>query len=305
MKRHKKVVAFGSLREDILIPWDFSLPALASEVEIDGYRSVIGGSVHNTCLFLAGYSDKTEVTLCVPSCEELIGKARKREKKSNYQILSAGPPVKLHPISIIGVRENGEKSMISYNGRPDTDMMIDLAEQHMCEADILYTSFYEVNADDHVKISRLFESCIKNEKTVMIDLCPLLKELDRKIIFRIVSFVTVLSGNEEEYQELYRILKVKKAEDIFDMFQNVQFLFIKRGSKGADILKRCKEGKPGRYERNIDEAVKAQNTTGCGDVFNGGVILGLLWEWDCRQILDKAVEESKKFAEGDKRWIIG
>lgn len=305
MKRHKKVVAIGSLREDILIPWDFSLPALASEVEIEGYRSVMGGSVHNTCLFLAGYSDKTEVTLCVPSCEELIGKAQKREKKANYQILCAGPPVKLHPISIIGVRENGEKSMISYNGRPDTDKMIALAEQHMCEADILYTSFYEINTDNYVKISRLFESCIKNERTVMIDLCPLLKELDQETIYRIVSFVTVLCGNEEEYQELYRILKIEKEEDILDMFQNMRFLFIKRGSKGADILKRRKEGKPERYERNIDETVKAQNTTGCGDVFNGVVILGLLCEWDCRQILDKAVEESKKIAEGDKTWIIG
>lgn len=303
MDGHKKIVAFGSLREDILIPWDFSRPVSASEVEIDDYRSEIGGSVHNTCLFLARYSDRPEVTLCVPSCEELAEKAQQREESENFRILCAGPPVKRHPISVIGVRENGEKNMISYNGRPDTDGMIDLVGQQMRKADILYTSFYEISTDNYVRICRLLETCVKNEKTVIVDLCPLLKELDREMISHIVSLVTVLCGNEKEYRELCCILEIEGAEEIFGLSQSLRFVFIKRGYKGADVLERQKEGKTERYERRIGEAIEARNTTGCGDVFNGIVILGLLCGWNCRDITDRAVEESKKFAGGDKSWI--
>ena len=45
MCKTKNVVAFGTLREDLLLQYDFTTPIGGDEIKIGDYKSVVGGRI--------------------------------------------------------------------------------------------------------------------------------------------------------------------------------------------------------------------------------------------------------------------
>lgn len=299
------IIAFGTLREDILLRYDFSVPLEKMEVKLDSYKSVIGGSVYNSCLFLSNYSKTIDITLLVPNCQMQLSTLF-YEQYPNLHIIYNGSNMASHPLSIIGICKDGEKRIISCDNAANSDGLLNIVSKYISNCQLLYTSFYEINKDNYIRIAHIFSEINKTGKLVMLDLCPLLNTFSKHLITNILEFVSVLSGNELEYQALFNILKMKSAEAIFKKFKHINVLCIKQGEHGATILKRTTSNykKPyEKYEHVIKEKIVAKNTVGCGDVFNAVIINGLINNKSLRHILDEAVEESRKIALGGLPWM--
>ena len=297
----KKIVALGTLREDLLLQFDFSTPIESNEVKLNSYTSVIGGSVHNSCFFLADFSKDVDVILCTPNHAMLVNRVLYNEKRDNYHLIFEGNDINIYPLSIIGIKKNGDKDIISCDNQIDDSETIALLIPQIDDCCLVYSSFYEININNYEKLVPIFSFCKEQGKEVMIDLCPLLDNLNPKIVDSILNSITILSGNEKEYQKLLGILQVENIKDILKQFTNIDIICIKRGEKGAAIIKRNMD-EIETYERINTEFITAKNTNGCGDVFNAVVICGLVNEWTINHIVDIAVEESKKVALGGLPW---
>lgn len=82
----KKIVAFGTLREDVVIEYDFSVPMKEMEVKLNKLDKTVGGSVNNTCYYLALKDSKLQVVLCTLNYIDLVGMLKKRMSCVNYRI---------------------------------------------------------------------------------------------------------------------------------------------------------------------------------------------------------------------------
>lgn len=288
------VLSAGTLRSDIYLDYDFAVPMKEMEVKLTNYSRKIGGSVFNTSRFIGNYSSNTQVTMCTLNHTSLIAELVNDSSTSNINILTIGDPIKSYPMSIIGLDNTGEKRMISVETY-SPPLFLDSDNTNYYLADLFYTSFYELNNENIESICSLCTTFLNLNKYTMIDLCPLINSLENDIITKMLKCISVLSGNEQEYNKLLNKIGISGKKQLFELFPNIKYIFIKRGSEGAEFLS-C-DGKD--YIQNSFKSLDfvAKNTTGCGDIFNGTVIIGLLSHWAPEKILSEAVKESAIIAE--------
>ena len=299
----KKIVAFGTLREDVVIEYDFSVPMKEMEVKLNKLDKTVGGSVNNTCYYLALKDSKLQVVLCTLNYIDLVGMLKKRMSCVNYRISTTQEALLQYPVSFIGLRENGEKQMISYDPIIDDSLLIDLLKKDVIDAEVLYTSFYEINERNYSKIATIFNKVIGSGKTIMVDLCPTLNRLSDVAIKEILSSTTVVSGNENEFKIMLKMLGQGGITDVFSEFPTIERIYVKKGERGASLYINDKQEKID--EIHIDAVVSdvIKNTTGCGDVFNAVIIEGMINTKDYQKTLECAVKVSGKIAEGGLPWI--
>lgn len=72
-------------------------------------------------------------------------------------------------------------------------------------------------------------------------------------------------------------------------------IWTKRGSEGAEL--KTNNGLHLLKESTTSHDFKAKNTTGCGGIFNGTIIIGLLYNLVSEKTLSDAVKESTIIAE--------
>ena len=157
MCKTKNVVAFGTLREDLLLQYDFTTPIGGDEIKIGDYKSVVGGSVFNTCTFLSDYYHAIDITLFSLNYVVLTdGMLQFCQKYHNYNINYAETAIDSRPLSIIGIKEDGDKNIISCDKAIDGSEVIDLLSKKIEDFHLLYTSFYEVNTANYMSIVQLF-----------------------------------------------------------------------------------------------------------------------------------------------------
>lgn len=301
----KKIVTLGTLREDIVVGYDFSDSMQEAEKKIDKFDKIVGGSVNNTSYYLAHKDIETQVVMCSLYYVYLVEIMRKRINCANYQISTTSNELIRYPVSIIGVKNNGDKQMISYNPVVDDSLLLDLFNKESNNAELIYTSFYEVNQKNSKKLFALFSNVIASGKNVMIDLCPLLNRIHNDEIENILSSITVLSGNESEYEMLKRIIGLNSIRDIFTKFISIEKIYVKRGDKGATLFWSDEQNKIHEVQVVAKLGNIIKNTTGCGDVFNAVIIEGIVNNRDLKESLECAVNESGKIAEGGLPWIKG
>lgn len=116
----KTVVALGTLREDITLNYDFSNPMKVPEVKANKAKWSVGGSVYNTCMYLSLNSTDLNVRMCTSNYVLLLQRVVQDTIKGNYRIITTEKELLEYPISIIGVREDGDKQLLSYD--PVTDV---------------------------------------------------------------------------------------------------------------------------------------------------------------------------------------
>lgn len=300
----KKVVALGTLREDIVIKFDFSTPMEKMEMKINNLNKSVGGSVNNTCAYLAKMDSQIEVVMCTLNYADLVEIVESREKINNYHISVTQESFLDHPVSIIGVKENGEKQMISYDPSIDETQLISLFKEEAKKSDLLYTSFYEISDTNYNVLVRIFSEAIDSGKIVVLDFCPVINKKDKIMLREILLFTTVVSGNIDEYQMLLSMFDMNNFEEIFWTFPTIKEIYVKEGEKGSSLYRKNNEN--GIIEKmHIDgmRIASIKNTTGCGDVFNAVIIEGMLNNRDYETLLESAVRVSGKIAERGLPWI--
>lgn len=297
----KTVVALGSLREDITLNYDFSNPMKASEVKVNKAKWSVGGSVHNTCSYLSLNSANLNIRMCTSNYVLLLQRVDQDAITGNYRIITTETELLEYPISIIGVQEDGDKQLLSYDPITDAGLLL-LFEHEVENADFVYTSFYEINENNFLRICEIVQRCRLRGAITMIDLCPLVSMLDEGVLKEVLNNMVIVSGNEQEYKDLIQKLGIADTNDLLRNYPNIEYMFIKRGSQGADCKSRneTEDCSFQYYEINSLETV---NTTGCGDVFNAIIIEGCCLGENCQSILHRAVIESGKIAKGGLPWI--
>ena len=111
----KNIVALGTLREDITIDYDFSRAMNKPEVKVKKANYSVGGSVYNTCYYLSLKNDNLNVSMCTSNYSHLVQRVKNEIKTHNYRIITSESIIYEYPISIIGVRKDGEKQILSYD----------------------------------------------------------------------------------------------------------------------------------------------------------------------------------------------
>ena len=297
----KTVVAFGTLREDITLNYDFSHPMKVPEEKVQKAKWSVGGSVHNTCCYLSLNSTKLNIRMCTSNYVLLLQRVNQDAIADNYRIITTETELREYPISIIGVRDDGDKQLLSYDPVMDTELLF-LFEHEANNADFLYTSFYEINENNYLGICKIIQGCHSRGVMTMIDLCPLISSISESTLREVLNNVAIVSGNEHEYKELIHKLGIADMNDLLRNHTNIEYLFIKRGNQGAGYKSRyeAEDCKVQCFELNNSEIL---NTTGCGDVFNAVIIEGFCLGENNQSTLKRAVIESEKIAKGDLPWI--
>lgn len=297
----KTVVALGTLREDITLNYDFSHPMKVPEVKVHKAKWSVGGSVHNTCCYLSLNSTNLNIRMCTSNYVLLLQHVNQDAIADNYRIITTETELREYPISIIGVREDGDKQLLSYDPIMDTELLF-LFEHEANNADFVYTSFYEINENNYLRICKIIRGCHSQGVMTMIDLCPLISSISESTLREVLNNVAIVSGNEHEYKDLIHKLGIADTNDLLRNHPNIEYLFIKRGNQGAEYKSRyeAEDCKVQCLELNNSEIL---NTTGCGDVFNAVIIEGFCLGENNQSIINRAVIESEKIAKGGLPWI--
>lgn len=299
----KRIVALGTLREDITFEYDFSVSMAEMERKLMHLDKVVGGSVHNTCYYLALKNSEIQVVLCTLNYGNLVRNFRQRLNCSNYNVLMTKGELLQYPVSIIGLKNNGEKQMLSFDPQTDDCSLIPLFKKETHDAELVYTSFYEINESNYLSIAEIFNYCTTHGRKVMVDLCPLIRGIKEETIRLILLNTTIISGNEHEYKQLMKIMKCEDAQEILRRFPNIDSVYIKMGKNGAVAYIRDKQGSIIRQCQESNRTNDIKNTTGCGDIFNAVVISGICNGENNSKILEFAVNESSIIAIGGLPWI--
>ncbi len=297
----EKIYTYGTLRLDITIPYDFADPLTIPEIKLPSCDHRIGGSVYNTSRFLANNLCTDTIEMIVAGGGRLLAELKTQcDFPQNLYFLGDATLNEKYPVSIIGVSQDGEKRMVSYDPPATSDINICIENLHN-GATIFYTSFYEITP----LLCNSFEQIAwqkDNNSIIMVDLCPIIDNLDKSIIDRVLNCIQVITGNNSEFSALMHMLQIDEAGSLMLLYPNIKEIWIKKGEKGACVLTQDVSKKHIIYSCSVSKKVKAKNTTGCGDVFNAMVLFGKMRGYHYEEILKKAVFESSKIAEGELPW---
>ncbi len=178
----------------------------------------------------------------------------------------------------------GKRKIYVYPGVND-----DLALQDVESANITYlaskaslvhtSTFVCSHGYEPVKVQIEILRVVKARKSIMLGTLytsmAIRDEEFRKLFFKLLEQVDLLFLSETELRDLRLVMGISRAEDLVDVFPNIEVVFLTKGEKGVKAIRRgqnAAEFKPLRAE--------ILDTTGAGDAFAGGAILGILLEKD-------------------------
>lgn len=166
------------------------------------------------------------------------------------------------------VYENGERTMVANRGAND-NLSIEEIESCIDEirnSKIAYFSGYSLQREKTRKsVLKCIEDCHKHGIEVYFN--PGAPNLIKKDFREIIkNFVDVLISNEDEAKKLTR----RKDVNFEGLNELVDLAVVTRGKYGCTLIKN------GNVVNVKTKEIKAQNTTGAGDAFSAGFIVGKL-----------------------------
>jgi len=278
-----KVCAFGTTRLDFHI-YKPSFFEQHEEVKVDNLDTKIGGSVFNTAVLLK-YLNLDIVFYTILGNDELsvISKNALRNYGIDYKCTSSKGSKS--PVTFILLDSDGEKVMFSYDGNSYTDDVIDILQKNCNMYDAFFTSCYEINNENRIKVSNILQDFVVRNKKTFIDLSPLTYRVSKEVWNDVLPYTKIVTGTENEFKALIEILGHSCIED-FKKKYSIEKLFIKKGSKGCTVIDQTNQ-----YDFRVTP-IKSKNLTGCGDAFNAGVIIGELKHFP----VEKTVKIASKLA---------
>ena len=107
----------------------------------------------------------------------------------------------------------------------------------------------------------------------------------KKIFKSCLSYTDILKVNEYELKEIKKLLNIKSPKKLLN---HIDYLFITKGNKGAEVYYKTKKISLPSYK------YKVEDTTGCGDSFSAGIVYGMVKNWNPEKILKFALRISGK-----------
>ena len=276
-----KCCAFGTVRLDIHVYKEYDRLSTHEEVKVDAMALQIGGSVYNTISVLNEL--KQDVVFYTLNITDDISDFIKLQMiNRNITFVSSKHESNPTAKTIIFVDECGKKKMISYDGVRSDSYVLRKLKKDICNYDLFYTSFYEINNDNLSAIIEIMQST----KTSFVDLSPLIYSVEQHVLSEVLEHVDILSGTSDEYRILLDSLNIQSIEQLIQT-HSLQYVFVKEGAAGATLY----------YENGIKhcspkEQHQSYDTTGCGDTFNAAVIYSI----SCKKTEDEVLRTAVDFA---------
>lgn len=290
-----KISMLGTLREDLVFFHDFSKPMYAPEILTCDFARKLGGSVYNTCQFLSTKSPKTIISLCVPYHEYLVKRFERLNKNLNINLIHPNKAIDEYPLTVIGVMDNSDKKMISFDPNLSFNGASELFSEESLDSQIAYTSMYEINDTNIDSVVSSLLSAISNGGHSVVDLCPTISSINRIVLQKVISSVSILCGNKEEFRVLVNSQKCTgEISELFSLSDSLQMCFVTEAEKGASVYFR-NNNKIEHYKQELPKKTNIKNSTGAGDSFAAMVIIGLMNDYSVYRILDDALIESSRF----------
>lgn len=157
---------------------------------------------------------------------------------------------------------DGEKAMMSYvppdlpkRPLPSTSALFYLSAYTLLVGDVLHD------------IVEPCEALVARGALLVFDLAPLIHQMERKLVLRLVSKARVAIGNDEEWQYLFFQEKdlVKRAQAALEL--GAGCVHLKRGAKGARVF-----WASGGGIEIVPPSTQAINTTGAGDAYTAALL---------------------------------
>lgn len=293
-----KICSFGTIRTDIkLYQKNFDLLKY-NESKASGMMIEVGGSVYVTSLLLAH-------SLCDVDYYTLRHSGKLSEyinlevEKGPLSIIKSEKDSNITAISVILLDGNGEKKIISYDGKRDDSGVLDLLAQSSGEYDLFYTSFYEINDENISSLSTV----MKEVNSSFVDLSPLIYRVSKKNIEIVLSSVSILSGTHDEFEILFKIIDVTSIRELMEIFP-IKEVYEKKGREGAIVYFRKN---PSENNISVNDGVDfyevpvlgtgySNDTTGCGDAFSAAIIYGKKNSFSIIELLKFAVNTASLVA---------
>jgi hypothetical protein len=112
------------------------------------------------------------------------------------------------PVTFIHLDSTGEKMMFSFDGNIATDNVIDMLLDEKDSYASFFTSCYEINKNNYLKISNLINDYSVQNKSTFLDLSPLVHDIPLSIWKNVIPNLKFLLGTESEFKTLIEILRL-------------------------------------------------------------------------------------------------
>ncbi len=172
-----KCCTFGTLRMDIHIFDELKQFQRYDEVKLNKISMMLGGSVYYTSSVL-NELDCDTVMYMLNINDDFSDFIKLKLSRQNINYISSKKDSNEAATTLIFVDEHGDKKMMSYDGVRQDHHVINKLLSDVTQYDIFYTSFYEINRHNYLKLLEVIEKSTLS----FIDLSPLLYSIDVKIV---------------------------------------------------------------------------------------------------------------------------
>lgn len=255
-----KFCSFGTIRVDIHTHANLAELGLHDEIKTDNVTMQIGGSVYNTSAVLAELGQ----SICMYRLHSNDNLAEYIGFKSSDKIrfVSSSEDDNQTATSLIFVDQNGEKKMISCDGKRNDNAVLELLNDEIEQYDAFVTSFYEITNEN----VDLLENIMKRSKMNVVDLSPMIYACGVDLCKRVLAQADILTGTESEFEKLKEIVGFLSIDELQKQYA-IERIFKKCGARGAVLYSDGSE-----IAVEPDKQIHSFDTTGCGDTFTAGVL---------------------------------
>ena len=278
-----EVVGIG----EVLI--DFVATEPASYVEVSAFKKCFGGAPMNALVGVARLGSSSGAVTAVgedPFGEFLIQELRKNGVDTSHVKVKRG--MRTTVTFVANEPATGERSFVFYRrpwvtGTADSALTIDDADlDYISDASILHVSGFSLSQNPSrravlsaVEHARRAGVEVSFDPTLRVDVWNS-ERMIRRLYNQMLRLSDIATFSQEEATFTFGTHNPDKAAEIA-LKSGVKVVGIKLGADGA--LVRTKEGRK-LYVPAFD--VRTVDTTGAGDGWNAGLLVGLLKGWDLK-----------------------
>lgn len=235
-----------------------ALPKVGEDVKIIDYCKNTGGSAANTAVSLASCGVKT--FFCGSVGDDEDGRYFLGHMKDSSVDTTLVQQIGATGFTVTIIDSAGERTMLSYRGASASEMQISQKLTSMIdEVELVLLSGYYLLSQSELLLE--IASAAKNNGTVVaLDPSPIVGNVDKDILRKMLEFTDVLLPNESETAAIIETIGTI----------DVACVATKLGDKGAKMIY---HGKEYIFPAKKIEAV---DTTGAGDAFNAGFLASML-----------------------------
>lgn len=183
------------------------------------------------------------------------------------------------------VESSGERTFMTLKGCESEfypEMVSDeLINRITC---LFVTGYYLLDSKFSMKIIQFIEKLKRSGVTILFDPGPLVQHMERDILLSMIQLADYITPNKGELEKLKQIFRLDEEKAISWFFQNgIRWLIRKNGSDGVHIWTH-----KGEKLYVPSYPMKSVDTSGAGDSFAGGLLYGLLQNFDLKKTIQIA-----------------